>query len=163
MTVGGHVVEEQVTIIILCLLEPSPPLSLSLSLSLSLCLHRAPDPNATDAKIPVQDLPRYIHPTDQCLTVLTAAYWLSLSPSCRCAKCNSLARPHVIWFGEGLDPHVLSAVDDALDQCDLCLLVSDSASTCMRLACSGTRLQGTPEYLIKYVIVTPGSLVVLSM
>ena len=46
------------------------------------------------------------------------------SPHTRCTKCGSLLRPHVVWFGEGLDPHVLKATDDALKECDLCLLVS---------------------------------------
>ena len=62
----------------------------------------SPDPKSTDAKIPVQDLPK-------------------------CSKCGSLARPHVIWFEEALDSDVLSAVDEALKQCDLCLLVGTSS------------------------------------
>ena len=43
---------------------------------------------------------------------------------CRCKTCCGLLRPHVVWFGEGLDSQVLKAVDDALKKCDLCLLVS---------------------------------------
>lgn len=30
----------------------------------------------------------------------------------------------MVWFGEALDPQVLRAVDSALLECDLCLLVS---------------------------------------
>jgi NAD-dependent SIR2 family protein deacetylase len=45
-------------------------------------LHRAPDPEATAARIPVSDLP-------QC-------------------HCGSLLRPHVVWFGESLDTAVLN-------------------------------------------------------
>lgn len=41
----------------------------------------SPDPNAMDSKIPVNELPR-------------------------CAKCTGLLRPHVVWFGEPLDPNV---------------------------------------------------------
>ena len=40
-----------------------------------------------------------------------------------CSKCRGLLRPHVVWFGEPLEGAVLSAVDEALEQCDLCLLV----------------------------------------
>ena len=44
---------------------------------------------------------------------------------CRCAQpsCGALVRPHVVWFGEGLDRDVLKATDAALDKCDMCLLV----------------------------------------
>ena len=42
-----------------------------------------------------------------------------------CRKCKGLLRPHVVWFGEGLDPAVLEEVDKVLKQCDLCLLVSE--------------------------------------
>jgi len=44
-------------------------------------LHRAPDPQATAARIPKADLP-------QC-------------------HCGGLLRPHVVWFGEALDTTVL--------------------------------------------------------
>lgn len=30
----------------------------------------------------------------------------------------------MVWFGESLDPDVLSRVDQELDRCDLCLVVS---------------------------------------
>ncbi|MCL4134446.1 UNVERIFIED_CONTAM: hypothetical protein GTU68_037479, partial [Idotea baltica] len=62
----------------------------------------APDPNATDARIPEQDLPR-------------------------CQKCSGLLRPHVVWFGEGLDEKVLSRAYGELGQCDLCLVVGTSS------------------------------------
>ena len=44
----------------------------------------------------------------------------------RCKKegCGELLRPHVVWFGEGLDPQVMSDVQKELDDCDLCLVVS---------------------------------------
>ncbi|XP_070570511.1 NAD-dependent protein deacylase sirtuin-5, mitochondrial-like [Ptychodera flava] len=64
----------------------------------------APDPDAEDARIPEADLPR-----------------------CNQAGCGALARPHVVWFGEGLDSEVLSRVDDELEKCDLCLVVGTSS------------------------------------
>ena len=60
--------------------------------------HRAPDPGVADAQIPVSELPK-------------------------CGKCGSLVRPHVVWFGEALDFKVLQDTDNALEDCDLCLLV----------------------------------------
>ncbi|CAL4119890.1 unnamed protein product, partial [Meganyctiphanes norvegica] len=42
----------------------------------------APDPSAEDARIPESELPR-------------------------CPSCSGLIRPHVVWFGEGLDGDVL--------------------------------------------------------
>ncbi|GBM78535.1 NAD-dependent protein deacylase sirtuin-5, mitochondrial [Araneus ventricosus] len=62
----------------------------------------APDPEVPDARIPEQDLPR-------------------------CVKCAGLLRPHVVWFGESLDPDVLMAAQQELDQCDLCLVIGTSS------------------------------------
>ncbi|XP_062858246.1 NAD-dependent protein deacylase sirtuin-5, mitochondrial isoform X2 [Trichomycterus rosablanca] len=64
----------------------------------------APDPKAQDARIPVKDLPR-----------------------CENQGCGGLLRPHVVWFGESLDPDVLTRVDQELDKCDLCLVVGTSS------------------------------------
>lgn len=64
----------------------------------------APDPDAQDAKIPEEDLPR-----------------------CELPNCGGLARPHVVWFGESLDRGVLQATNAALDKCDMCLLVGTSS------------------------------------
>lgn len=46
----------------------------------------------------------------------------------RCDRrgCNGLLRPHVVWFGETLDSDILTAVEQELEKCDLCLVVSDS-------------------------------------
>ncbi|XP_076829061.1 NAD-dependent protein deacylase sirtuin-5, mitochondrial [Brachyhypopomus gauderio] len=63
-----------------------------------------PDPNCSDADIPVADLPR-----------------------CDEGGCDGLLRPDVIWFGETLDSHVLTKVEKELDVCDLCLLVGTAS------------------------------------
>ncbi|MXQ91667.1 hypothetical protein E5288_WYG019878 [Bos mutus] len=59
----------------------------------------APDPQTQDAGIPVEKLPR-----------------------CEEAGCGGLLRPHVVWFGENLDPAILEEVDKELALCDLCLV-----------------------------------------
>ena len=41
----------------------------------------------------------------------------------KCDRCQGLLRPHVVWFGEDLFPHVLTAVDNAMEKCDVCLVV----------------------------------------
>lgn len=64
----------------------------------------APDPKAEDARIPVEDLPR-----------------------CEESGCTGLLRPHVVWFGETLDADILTAVEEELDKCDLCLVVGTSS------------------------------------
>ena len=64
-------------------------------------IFRAPDPEAEDARIPIDQLPR-----------------------CKKDGCGGLTRPHVVWFGEGLDTHVLEKAADELEKCDLCLVVS---------------------------------------
>ena len=40
-------------------------------------------------------------------------------------KCNSLLRPHVVWFGEALDNDIMERTGEALEMCDMCLLVSE--------------------------------------
>lgn len=64
----------------------------------------APEPEAQDARIPAEKLPR-----------------------CEEAGCGGLLRPHVVWFGENLDPAILEEVDRELAICDLCLVVGTSS------------------------------------
>ncbi|XP_017535474.3 NAD-dependent protein deacylase sirtuin-5, mitochondrial isoform X1 [Manis javanica] len=64
----------------------------------------APEPETQDARIPVEELPR-----------------------CEEAGCRGLLRPHVVWFGENLDPAILEEVDRQLALCDLCLVVGTSS------------------------------------
>lgn len=64
----------------------------------------APEPETQDARIPVVKLPR-----------------------CEEAGCGGLLRPHVVWFGENLDPAILEEVDRELALCDLCLVVGTSS------------------------------------
>ncbi|XP_045407769.1 NAD-dependent protein deacylase sirtuin-5, mitochondrial isoform X2 [Lemur catta] len=64
----------------------------------------APEPETKDASIPVEKLPR-----------------------CEEAGCGGLLRPHVVWFGENLDPAILEEVDRELALCDLCLVVGTSS------------------------------------
>uniref|UniRef100_A0A8C0CUW7 NAD-dependent protein deacylase sirtuin-5, mitochondrial n=1 Tax=Balaenoptera musculus TaxID=9771 RepID=A0A8C0CUW7_BALMU len=46
---------------------------------------------------------------------------------CDEAACEGLLRPHVVWFGENLDPAILEEVDRELALCDLCLVVGTSS------------------------------------
>ncbi|XP_033752357.1 NAD-dependent protein deacylase sirtuin-5, mitochondrial-like [Pecten maximus] len=63
-----------------------------------------PNPEAKDAGIPVENLPR-----------------------CKKESCKGLLRPHVVWFGESLDPAVLESSHKELEECDLCLVVGTSS------------------------------------
>ncbi|XP_022254666.1 NAD-dependent protein deacylase sirtuin-5, mitochondrial-like [Limulus polyphemus] len=62
----------------------------------------SPDPDAEDARVEEGELPR-------------------------CKKCTGLLRPHVVWFGESLDPDVLMNAQKELDSCDLCLVIGTSS------------------------------------
>uniref|UniRef100_A0A673I1K9 NAD-dependent protein deacylase sirtuin-5, mitochondrial-like n=1 Tax=Sinocyclocheilus rhinocerous TaxID=307959 RepID=A0A673I1K9_9TELE len=46
---------------------------------------------------------------------------------CDRSGCNGLLRPHVVWFGETLDSDILTAVEQELEICDLCLVVGTSS------------------------------------
>ncbi|CAB3360995.1 Hypothetical predicted protein [Cloeon dipterum] len=45
----------------------------------------------------------------------------------RCKKCSGLLRPHIVWFGENLETSVLAQAGEALDECDLCLVIGTSS------------------------------------
>jgi len=64
----------------------------------------APEPNSVGADIPKENLPR-----------------------CSVYGCGGLLRPHVVWFGEQLDPTVLGSAFEELEGCDLCLVVGTSS------------------------------------
>lgn len=63
-----------------------------------------PDPEAIDARIKPEDLPR-----------------------CKKDNCGGLLRPNVVWFGEGLLPEVLDSAYKELNECDLCLVIGTSS------------------------------------
>jgi NAD+-dependent protein deacetylase sirtuin 5 len=44
----------------------------------------------------------------------------------RCEKCNSLARPGVVWFGEA--PRYMDEIDKLVENADLCLVVGTSST-----------------------------------
>ena len=45
-----------------------------------------------------------------------------------CESCGSLLRPHVVWFGEMLEPQVLNAAYDAIGGCDLMIVIGTSGT-----------------------------------
>ncbi|MCX5860327.1 MAG: NAD-dependent deacylase [Proteobacteria bacterium] len=44
-----------------------------------------------------------------------------------CPACGKLRRPNVVWFGEALDPTILSRAEEALQKCEILLVVGTSA------------------------------------
>jgi NAD-dependent deacetylase len=45
----------------------------------------------------------------------------------RCASCGGLLRPHIVWFGEGLDPDILRQAQAAFSRAEAMLVVGTSA------------------------------------
>ncbi|KAL1514261.1 hypothetical protein ABEB36_003547 [Hypothenemus hampei] len=45
----------------------------------------------------------------------------------KCKECGKLLRPHIVWFGENLEGHVLSQAQNLVESCDLCLIVGTSS------------------------------------
>ena len=68
-----------------------------------------------------------------------------LPPRC---PCGALLRPHVVWFGETLDPSVLSAAYEAAERCDLMLVVGTSALV-QPAACLPVIAKSKGAYLIE--------------
>jgi NAD-dependent deacetylase len=44
----------------------------------------------------------------------------------KCDDCSGLLRPHVVWFGENLDPEILKQADQAAIACDTFLVIGTS-------------------------------------
>jgi NAD-dependent deacetylase len=44
----------------------------------------------------------------------------------KCSKCGGLLRPHVVWFGESLDPDIISKAIEASQNCECMLIVGTS-------------------------------------
>ncbi|MDD5223201.1 MAG: NAD-dependent deacylase [bacterium] len=44
-----------------------------------------------------------------------------------CSGCKKLLRPNVVWFGEALDPAILARAEEALNKCEVLLVVGTSA------------------------------------
>jgi NAD-dependent deacetylase len=51
---------------------------------------------------------------------------LDLPPLPICSQCGSLLRPHVVWFGENLDPAVLEKTYKALQTCQVLIIIGTS-------------------------------------
>ncbi len=49
-----------------------------------------------------------------------------LPPRPACPECGGLLRPHVVWFGEQLDPQVLEQIYTAVHDCQLMLVIGTS-------------------------------------
>lgn len=52
---------------------------------------------------------------------------ISLDLLPRCEKCSGLLRPHIVWYGEGMEWDLLSKIDHALRNCDLYIQVGSSS------------------------------------
>ena len=50
----------------------------------------------------------------------------NMGPLPRCAQCDGLLRPNVVWFGESLDPDILGKAFEAARTCDVMLIVGTS-------------------------------------
>ncbi len=55
-----------------------------------------------------------------------------------CKSCGSLLRPHVVWFGEMLEPRVLNAAYEAVGDCDL-MIVTGTSGTVQPAASMGVQ------------------------
>lgn len=49
---------------------------------------------------------------------------IPITPSC--LSCGKMLRPHIVWFGESLDPNDISGAVEALGNCDIMLVIGTS-------------------------------------
>ena len=52
---------------------------------------------------------------------------LSLPPLPKCLRCHVLLRPHIVWFGEAIDPEDLGRSLKTCETCDVMLVIGTSA------------------------------------
>ncbi|XP_066158765.1 NAD-dependent protein deacylase-like [Euwallacea fornicatus] len=45
----------------------------------------------------------------------------------KCTQCGQLVRPHIVWFGESLDPNILQMAKNLIESCDFCLVIGTSS------------------------------------
>lgn len=45
----------------------------------------------------------------------------------RCSRCQSLLRPHIVWFGEQIENEILEKIDKEIELCDLFLVIGTSS------------------------------------
>ena len=87
------------------------------------CLLYYSDPNTQEqAPISVDLLPRQVLNYQ-----VSKALWECcdcIFAACRCESCGGLLRPHVVWYGEGMEYDTLAKIDLALRNCDLYIQVS---------------------------------------
>ncbi|XP_049870201.1 NAD-dependent protein deacylase sirtuin-5, mitochondrial-like [Pectinophora gossypiella] len=43
-------------------------------------------------------------------------------------ECGGLLRPHIVWFGEGIEPELIEMAEEAVNNCDVCLICGTSSS-----------------------------------
>ncbi|CAH0605868.1 unnamed protein product [Chrysodeixis includens] len=48
-------------------------------------------------------------------------------PHCKKPDCNGLLRPHIVWFGETLEPAIVEQTDAVISKCNVCLVVGTSS------------------------------------
>jgi NAD-dependent deacetylase len=51
----------------------------------------------------------------------------NMGPLPKCQECGGLLRPHVVWFGESLDPALLNRAIEAARSCQVMLVIGTSA------------------------------------
>jgi NAD-dependent deacetylase len=73
----------------------------------------------------------------------------------RCAQCDGLLRPGVVWFGEGIDPAVAAASEQAAGNCDLFLVVGTSGAVYPAAGLVGFAVRGGAR-VVEFNIETSG-------
>jgi NAD-dependent deacetylase len=99
-------------------------------------LHEAAAREVAGARDPSPALPLEVHGSIFRVRCTSCTYriphrdpirWETREVLPNCPVCGAVLRPDVVWFGESLDPRVLSEAFDAAREADLCLVAGTSA------------------------------------
>lgn len=81
---------------------------------------------------------------------------IEILPKCR--SCGGLLRPHIVWFGESLDPADMERSYEILERCDVLIVVGTSAVVQPAASFAGIAKRKLGSYLIEVNIEeTPNS------
>lgn len=81
---------------------------------------------------------------------------IEILPKCR--SCGGLLRPHIVWFGESLDPADMERSYEILERCDVLIVVGTSAVVQPAASFAGIAKRKPGSYLIEVNIEeTPNS------
>ena len=89
----------------------------------------------------------YDHKTSSLDTVIDIGY-NPIKIGDKCPTTGSQLRPHIVWFGENLDPTFIKKATEVSQECDICIIVGTSMQVSPANQIPSLCKYGTPIYYV---------------